>query len=85
MQNQRIEYDEHILNTPTVELLVALLCLSKTYDGGMCWSTALAARWFISLILSLAAALFSILARQWIREYLKWRSPLSEPRKNYDL
>ena len=37
---------------------------------------------FISLILSLAAALFSILARQWIREYLKWRSPLSEPRKN---
>ena len=51
MQNQRIEYDEHISNTPTVELLVALLCLSKTYDGGMCWSTALAARWFISLIL----------------------------------
>ena len=38
MQNQRIEYDEHISNTPTVELLVALPRLSKTYDGGMCSS-----------------------------------------------
>ncbi|EKM52042.1 uncharacterized protein PHACADRAFT_102800, partial [Phanerochaete carnosa HHB-10118-sp] len=46
-----------------------------------------AVRWinvlfFLSLIFSLAAALFSILAKQWIREYLKWNSPLALPREN---
>lgn len=28
--------------------------------------------WFVSLILSLGAALFSILIKQWIREYMRW-------------
>ena len=37
---------------------------------------------FLSLVFSLAAALFGILARQWLREYIKWNSPLSSPREN---
>ena len=46
-----------------------------------------AARWinalfFISLVLSLAAALFGILAKQWIREYLKWNTAIGDPREN---
>ncbi|EKM61824.1 uncharacterized protein PHACADRAFT_84717, partial [Phanerochaete carnosa HHB-10118-sp] len=45
------------------------------------------ARWinslfFISLVLSLAAALLGILAKQWIREYMQWNSPLAAPREN---
>lgn len=45
------------------------------------------ARWinalfFVSLVLSLAAALFGILAKQWLREYMQWNSPLSVPREN---
>ncbi|EKM52181.1 uncharacterized protein PHACADRAFT_58907, partial [Phanerochaete carnosa HHB-10118-sp] len=51
------------------------------------FSPSSATRWinisfFMSLILGLAAALFSILAKQWIREYLKWNSPLALPREN---
>ncbi|KIP03848.1 hypothetical protein PHLGIDRAFT_76953, partial [Phlebiopsis gigantea 11061_1 CR5-6] len=37
---------------------------------------------FISLVLSLAAALFGILAKQWLREYLMWNSSLGAPREN---
>ena len=33
-------------------------------------------------MVSLAAALFGILAKQWIREYLLWNSPLAAPREN---
>ena len=45
------------------------------------------ARWintlfFNSLVLSLAAALFGILAKQWIREYLKWNTAIGDPREN---
>ena len=45
------------------------------------------ARWinalfFLSLVLSLAAALLGIMAKQWIREYLKWDSALAAPREN---
>ena len=45
------------------------------------------ARWinallFSSLVLSLAAALFGIMAKQWIREYMKWNTPLASPRDN---
>lgn len=45
------------------------------------------ARWinvlfFFSLVLSLAAALFGIMAKQWIREYIKWNSTLAAPREN---
>lgn len=50
-------------------------------------STTLSARWinalfFVSLVLSLAAAFFGILAKQWLREYLQWKSPLASPREN---
>lgn len=38
--------------------------------------------WFLSLLFSLAAALFGILAKQWLREYLKWYSTVSSPREN---
>lgn len=45
------------------------------------------ARWinalfFISLILSLAAALFGIMGKQWLREYMAWNSSLAQPREN---
>lgn len=46
-----------------------------------------AARWinslfFVSLILSLAVALFGILAKQWLREYMQWNLPIGVPREN---
>lgn len=46
-----------------------------------------AARWinvlfFISLVLSLAAALFGILAKQWLREYMQWNLSIGSPREN---
>lgn len=34
------------------------------------------------MIFSLAAALFGILVKQWIREYMKWNSALAHPRDN---
>lgn len=37
---------------------------------------------FSSLVVSLAAALFSIRAKQWIREFMKWNAPLAEPCEN---
>ena len=43
------------------------------------WINAL---FFVSLVLSLAAALFGILAKQWLREYMQWNSPLATPREN---
>lgn len=38
--------------------------------------------WFLSLVFSLAAALFGILAKQWLREYMKWNDSLGTPRDN---
>ena len=38
--------------------------------------------WFTSLVLSLAAALFGILAKQWCREYLRWHSVIASSREN---
>ena len=38
--------------------------------------------WFTSLVLSLAAALFGILAKQWCREYLRWHSAIAAAREN---
>ena len=38
--------------------------------------------WFTSLVLSLAAALFGILAKQWCREYLRWHSVIASAREN---
>lgn len=51
------------------------------------FSPPTSARWinilfFNSLVLSLAAAFFGILAKQWLREYLQWNSPLGSPREN---
>lgn len=38
--------------------------------------------WFLSLVFSVAAALFGILVKQWIREYLRWNSVLGTARDN---
>ncbi|PSS32118.1 hypothetical protein PHLCEN_2v2114 [Hermanssonia centrifuga] len=38
--------------------------------------------WFLSLVFSLTSALFGILAKQWIREYLQWNSALAPAREN---
>lgn len=37
---------------------------------------------FFSLIISLGAALLAIRAKQWLREYMAWNSPLAAPREN---
>lgn len=51
------------------------------------FSPTCSARWinalfFVSLISSLAAAFFGIIAKQWLREYMKWNSALASPREN---
>lgn len=51
------------------------------------FSPSAATRWinslfFLGLVFSLAAALFSILAKQWVRGCVKWGSPLALPREN---
>ncbi len=38
--------------------------------------------WFLSLIFSLSSALFGILAKQWIREFLQWKKVAATPREN---
>ena len=38
--------------------------------------------WFTSLVLSLAAALLGILAKQWCREFLRWHSVIASAREN---
>ncbi|PSS06613.1 hypothetical protein PHLCEN_2v3569 [Hermanssonia centrifuga] len=38
--------------------------------------------WFLSLLFSLSSALFGILAKQWIREYLQWNQTTASPRQN---
>lgn len=50
-------------------------------------SPTASARWinclfFSSLVLALAAAFFGIVAKQWIREYMEWHSPLATSRDN---
>ncbi|KAJ3550953.1 hypothetical protein NM688_g4961 [Phlebia brevispora] len=40
------------------------------------------ALWFLSLVFSLAAAFFGILAKQWVREFLQWNSVLALPEEN---
>ncbi|KAJ3554872.1 hypothetical protein NM688_g2880 [Phlebia brevispora] len=42
----------------------------------------ISALWFTSLVLSLASALYGILAKQWCREYIKWRYALADAREN---
>ncbi len=38
--------------------------------------------WFLSLVFSLGSALFGILTKQWIREYLQWAQVAASPRDN---
>ncbi|KAJ3524923.1 hypothetical protein NM688_g8480 [Phlebia brevispora] len=38
--------------------------------------------WFLSLTFSLASALFGLLVKQWLREYMKWDNVLAPPREN---
>ena len=47
----------------------------------------MSARWinslfFVSLVLSLSAAFFGILAKQWLREYMHWHSSMDPARQN---
>lgn len=48
-------------------------------DSTTRWINAL---WFLSLVFSLASALFGILVKQWIREYMQWNAALASPRDN---
>ena len=61
--------------------------ISKYLTRSSSFVPSASARWinalfFISLILSLSAALFGILAKQWLREYMLWHSPFGTPREN---
>lgn len=38
-------------------------------DSATRWINTL---WFLSLVFSLASALFGIMVKQWIREYMQW-------------
>ncbi|THG96000.1 hypothetical protein EW026_g5747 [Hermanssonia centrifuga] len=69
------EYDEgemKVLNDDIDALLIFVSTPAR-------WMNCL---WFLSLILSLSSALFDILAKQWIREYLQWRKVAAAPREN---
>ena len=63
----------------TLSTLADAVCTSFSPSTATRWINIL---FFLSLVFSLAAALFSILAKQWIREYIKWNSPLALPREN---
>lgn len=59
----------------------------SSFESPSSLAPSLPVRWinilfFLSLVSSLAAALFGILAKQWIREYLNWNAPLADPREN---
>lgn len=64
------------MNTPLVTLLDPP---AFTPSPSARWINAL---FFNSLVLSLASAIFGILAKQWLREYMQWNSPLGAPREN---
>ena len=61
------------------DLNLTSLITSPTPSTPARWINAL---FFISLVLSLAAALFGILAKQWLREYMQWNAPLGSSREN---
>lgn len=84
--NQLIAYQifsqgTHPNMPPTVNATISTLLATSSFTPSP------SARWinglfFFSLVISLVAALFGIMARQWIREYLKWNAPLANPRQN---
>lgn len=60
---------------------------NSSESAGQSFNPSTSVRWinclfFLSLVSSLAAALFGILAKQWLREYMKWNSTLGVPREN---
>ena len=63
----------------TLTTLTNAVSTSFSPSTATCWINVL---FFLSLVFSLAAALFSILAKQWIRKYIKWNSPLALLREN---
>ena len=52
---------------------------SKTSSSTAATSTIVNVLWFSSLYMSLAAALFAMLAKKWLREYLSWTSHSAGP------
>lgn len=61
--------------------------LSTTLSSLLASPEFTSSRWinvlmFFSLVFSLVAALFGIMTKQWIREYMKWNKPLAAPREN---
>lgn len=61
--------------------------LFSMLDSSPSFTPSTTSRWinvlfFTSLVFSLASAFFGILAKQWLREYIKWNKPLATPREN---
>lgn len=69
-----------ILN-PAINSTIASLLSPEPFTAptNARWINAL---FFTSIVLSLSAALFGIRAKQWLRKYMQWNSPLNTPRDN---
>lgn len=72
---------------PTAHIPSAINTTISSFINAGSFIPSTSARWinvslFLSLTLSLAAAFFGILAKQWLREYMRWNSPLGSPREN---
>lgn len=70
--------DAPIVN-PRRDLVVPSTAAQFQPSIGARWINAL---WFSSLTLSLASAVFGIMFKEWIREYLQWRSATCPSRTN---
>ncbi|KIP06190.1 hypothetical protein PHLGIDRAFT_467705 [Phlebiopsis gigantea 11061_1 CR5-6] len=70
-----------IASVPAVSAAIANLLSPSSFSApnNARWINAL---FFTSMVLSLAAALFGIRAKQWLRKYMQWNSPLNTPRDN---
>ena len=70
-----------IASVPAINAAITDLLSSAPFSAptNARWINAL---FFTSMVLSLAAALFGIRAKQWLRKYMQWNSPLNTPRDN---
>lgn len=71
------QMSQQLANSSLVPINIPTPPLSFEVSASIVWINAL---WFLSLVLSLAAALFGMISKQWLREYQQWTtmSGLSE-------
>lgn len=71
------QISRQLANSSYVPVDIPLPSPNFQADASVVWINTL---WFLSLVLSLASALFGMISKQWLREYLQWTtmSGLSE-------